>query len=452
MRWRGLLGFRVACRSWLMPLIAGVGLGACAQSGPDDSQIVNDWLASAPRRIAVTAESAAGPSTLVRLETSTVAEGAGKGAAGGALIGAGSVLGALVASPPFGWVLLAFPPTWAVIGGAGVAGAAVGGVAGAATAEPIVETEPISTVAGGSAVLRDFAVPPDFDRQLRDATVATLQGRSRHESDAIEAADCDLRSVLEERPDLDGVLAVNIDTLGLVLDKGDEAESDPEAALYLIAKSQARLRIGARTATVAPKRHTYETGRYRLSEWRQAGGQRVAEEIAQASDALAGEIVQDYADGKVTAWLSRDSDATAIAAAVDERAASDVADRADSLDIEALAAPAAADGTEAAGRPASEARAERRDGYWVASDGAWNLELHIVGDRYRLTGQCMEVRADTRGRMDADGYISATLPIVGSYRVFAAGTLDRFRVLGRHPICGQTTVAFARVGEQARLE
>jgi len=419
--------FRIARPAWIAFLAVGAALGGCAQTGSDDSQAFNDWLKAAPRRIAVTAETHETPSNLVRLETSTVAEGAGKGAAGGAAIGAGSVLGVLVASPPVGWLLLAFPPTWAVIGGAGVAGAAIGGTAGAATADPIVETKAISTVPGGAALLSDVATPHDYEIGLRDTVVTELRARARHKSEAIEAAQGDLRDALEGRADLDGILAVNIDSLSLVLDKGDETAADPEAALYLVARSHARVRIDGQTATVAPKRYSYETARYRLSEWRSEGGRRLVAQITRASESLARQIVQDYIDGEVTAWLSSASGSTDAAAAT-MSAAADATLRAD------------------------EGRAGGLDGYWTASDGAWNLELHIVGDRYRLTGQCMEVQADARGRMDADGHISATLPIVGSYRVFAAGTLERFRVLGRHPICGQTTVAFARVGDQARLE
>lgn len=415
---------RIARRAWIAFLAIGAALTGCAGTGPDDSQTFNDWLNAAPRRIAVIAEMHETPSNLVRLETSTVAEGAGKGAAGGAAIGAGSVLGALVASPPVGWLLLTFPPTWAVIGGAGVAGAAIGGTAGAATADPIVETEAISTVPGGAALLSDVVTPWDYEIRLRDAVVTELQARARHKSEAIEAAQGDLRDALEGRADLDGILAVNIDSLSLVLDKGDETAADPEAALYLVARSHARVRIGEQTATVAPKRYSYETARYRLSEWHAEGGRRLVAQITRASDSLAGQIVQDYLDGKVTAWLSPASGSTVAADASDG------------------ASPA---------RPGEDGRAGGLDGYWTASDGAWDLELHIDGDRFRLTGSCMEVRADAGGTMEADGRMTAIVPIGGSFRVFASGTVDRFRMFGRHPVCGHSALAFTRAGRQARL-
>ncbi len=279
-------------------LIAALGAVGCATEPPSDEEIVADWFDSGVRRIGVAAGAKSGSRVpYIQLETSTTAEEAGEGAATGAVVGAGGVVEALVAGGPT-MVLLLFPPTWIVVGGAGAAGAIVGGAVGAAGAEPIIEIRSLETVADAEPTLAYLPPSESMSVRLRDKVVERVKDATRHQAEPLVLANQDRRSpseLLDERPHLGGLIQVGIGRTGLAIEKGDEEEPDPSAALLITADAAARFKIGERLVSVFPTAE-YRSDERKLSEWKTDAGRALREEVDNALEELSEEIHDNLFD------------------------------------------------------------------------------------------------------------------------------------------------------------
>jgi hypothetical protein len=281
--------------------LALVALSACASKPRSPEEEIADWLQANQRQIGVNVVAQAEPDVhRLRLETSQTGKEAAKGAAMGAVVGAGAVVGTLIYGGPVGWLLLAFPPTWLVVGGVGAAGAVVGGTAGAVTAEPIVETRALEAAPALETFFADYPSATRLTLQLGDALAAQGSARLPHDLRRLpliedEATDDAAGNLLAERDALDGVIDLRPLVVDLMLSAGDETEADPKAALHFLAQTNSWFRVGSRTLGLPPGSWTHRSGRHRLSEWRAEPGDLMTEETREALAALADQIIADFA-------------------------------------------------------------------------------------------------------------------------------------------------------------